>query len=276
MRAGRGGVPGGFHTLHRLGQNFLVDRNVLAEIVERSGVGEGDVVLEVGPGQGVLTRALLERGCVLHAVELDQRLRPELEPLEAGGRLFLHWGDALRMDYASFAPFPKKVIANIPYNITTPLIWKLLEFAPLGLASCLFMVQKEAADRLTAPADTKERYPLGVTLEVMGETSCIRRVPPSCFRPMPRVESALVEIFIRKNQDLPEGGLWSELLHRAFAHRRKTLHNNLKDFKGIDAARWDALLEECGVSPLARAEDLAGEEWLSVFRLLRARLNPQR
>ncbi|WP_279369727.1 ribosomal RNA small subunit methyltransferase A, partial [Fretibacterium fastidiosum] len=160
MRAGRGRAPGGFHALRRLGQNFLVDRGVLAEIVERSGVGEGDVVLEVGPGQGVLTRALLERGCLLHAVELDERLRPELEALAAAseGRLCLHWGDALRTDLAALVPFPAKVIANIPYSITTPLIWRLLALAPKGLAYCLLMVQKEAADRLLAPADTRERY----------------------------------------------------------------------------------------------------------------------
>ena len=114
--------PGNFHTLRRLGQNFLIDRNILSEIVERARVGAEDVILEVGPGQGVLTRALLEWGpAFLHAVELDERLRPGLEALAAeDSRLSLHWGDALRMDFASFVPLPNRVVANIPYNITTP------------------------------------------------------------------------------------------------------------------------------------------------------------
>lgn len=275
MRAGRGRAPGGFHALRRLGQNFLVDRGVLAEIVERSGAGEDDVVLEVGPGQGVLTRALLERGCLLHAVELDERLQPELEALAATseGRLRLHWGDALRTDFTALSPFPSKVIANIPYSITTPLIWRLLTLAPKGLAYCLLMVQKEAADRLLAPADTRERYPLGATLEVMGRTACVRHVPPCCFRPVPRVESALVEIRVERRHDLLADGLWSELLHRAFAHRRKTLQNNLKGFKGI--SDWGALLREAGVAPGVRAEDVSGPEWLLLCDLLRGRVADQ-
>ncbi|MBQ7262355.1 MAG: ribosomal RNA small subunit methyltransferase A [Synergistaceae bacterium] len=264
--------PEAFLPLHRLGQNFLVDRNVLAEIVERADVGPGDVVLEVGPGHGVLTRALLDRGAAhVHAVEMDPRLRPELDPLaEADDRLSLHWGDALAVDLASLSPFPTKAVANIPYNITTPLIWKLLGHARLGLRYHLYMVQKEAADRLTAPADTRARYPLGVTIEAMGRAVRVRRVPPSCFRPRPRVESALLEIQIDRGWELMEDALWSELLHRGFAHRRKTLLNGLKGFKGIQG--WDAILAEAGAGPGDRAEDLSTEAWLAVWRLARERL----
>ena len=269
---GAGPVEGKIRALHRFGQNFLVDRGVLADIVGRSAAGEGDVVLEVGPGQGVLTRALLERGVsCLHAVELDERLRPGLEALAAGEpRLRLHWGDALRVDYTAFDPFPNKVVANIPYNITTPLIWRLLAFAHLGLTYHLYMVQKEAADRLTAPADTRERYPLGVTLEVMGAVTRVRKVPASCFRPAPRVESALVEIVIQRHHELTRDPLWSELLHRAFAHRRKTLLNNLRGFKGL--GDWAGFLAGAGVDPGARAEDLEGERWLELCRALKERL----
>lgn len=274
----------GFRALHRLGQNFLVDKNVLTEIAERSGASKDDVVLEIGPGHGVLTRALLERGCFVHAIELDERFKPELEllALEFKGRLALHWHDAVKFGYASLEPFPNRVTANIPYNITTPLIWRLLEFAPLGLDYLLLMVQKEAADRLVAGPDTRERYPLGVTIEAMGEAGAagkpavrvVRRVPASCFRPVPKVESALVEIFVRRNHELLEGGLWSGLLHRCFSMRRKTLRNNLKGFKGLSACEWDALLAEAGISPGDRAEDVEAVAWLRLYGLLRHRAAP--
>ena len=155
-------------------------------------------------------------------MELDERLRPYLEGLASREpRLSLYWGDALRMDCGALSPFPRKVVANIPYNITTPLIWSLLRLGARGLRHHLYMVQKEAADRLTASADTKERYPLGVALEVMGAVERVRRVPPSCFRPRPRVDSEVIEIVLSRNFHLMEDGLWSGLLHRAFAQRRK-------------------------------------------------------
>lgn len=269
-RSPRGGVaPDGFRALHRFGQNFLVDRGVLEDIVRRASIGEDDVVLEIGPGQGVLTRALLERGCSrLHAVELDERLRETLESLALREpRLCLHWNDALRVDYAALDPFPRKVVANIPYSITTPLIWTLLRFAGRGLRYHLYMVQKEAADRLAAEADTKERYPLGVTLEVMGGVERVRRVPPSCFRPRPRVDSAVIEIVLTRNFHLMEDALWSDMLHRAFAQRRKTLFNNLKGFGKIED--WEELLRKTGLDPRNRAEDLRGEEWLRLHEALR-------
>ena len=218
--------------LKRYGQNFLVDKNILGLILERSGACEKDCVLEIGPGHGVLTRGLLNRGVkCLHCVELDERLRPELEELaQEDSRLILHWGDAVKFEYDSLVPFPDKVIANIPYKITTPLIWQLLKFADKGLRYHLYMLQREAADRITAPPDTKERYPLGVCVEAMGRARIVKKVAPSCFRPVPEVDSAVTEIVIERNFELGRSEKWSELLHRGFAHRRKTLANNLKGF----------------------------------------------
>ncbi|MDR1649391.1 MAG: 16S rRNA (adenine(1518)-N(6)/adenine(1519)-N(6))-dimethyltransferase RsmA [Synergistaceae bacterium] len=261
-----------FRAKKRLGQNFLVDRGILTEIVERAQVSPDDTILEVGPGTGVLTRELLLKKCSrLFAVEMDLRLKDTLESLSAefGSQLSLVWGDAVRIDYDGLFPFPNKAVANIPYNITTPLIWRLLAFAPRGLNYHLYMVQKEAADRLTAKRDTKERYPLGVALEVMGEVKLVRKVPPACFRPIPRVESALVEIRLTRGLYLMEDSRWSSLLHAGFRQRRKTLVNNLKDggleiFAGGDAGAWASLLERLGIDPKARAEDLSGEEWLAL------------
>ena len=261
--------PSFFQAKKHLGQNFLVDRNVLSEIVERAQVSADDVILEIGPGQGVLTRALLVAGCAyLHAIELDLRLKDVLRDLqdEYPSRLNIVWGDAMRTDCAAFLPFPRKAVANIPYNITTPLIWKLLELAPLGLAYHLYMVQKEAADRLTAPRDTKERYPLGITLETMGEVTLVRRVPPGCFRPVPRVDSAVVEIVLSRNFNLMRDSLWSDLLHAGFRQRRKTLVNNLKGFRNM--ADWAPVLREIGLDVRIRAEDLSSDEWLKLYSYL--------
>ena len=241
--------------LKRYGQNFLVDKNILGLMLERSGACENDCVLEIGPGHGILTRGLLERGVkCLHCVELDERLRPELEELaRENERLILHWGDAVKFGYASLDPFPDKVIANIPYNITTPLIWELLKFADRGLTYHMYMLQKEAADRITAPPDTKARYPLGVCIEAMGRARVVRKVPPECFRPVPEVDSAIAEIVIDRNFALGRSEKWSELLQRGFAHRRKTLANNLKGFADAGEYGWK------------RAEDLSCEEWLEIY-----------
>ncbi|MDR1379838.1 MAG: 16S rRNA (adenine(1518)-N(6)/adenine(1519)-N(6))-dimethyltransferase RsmA [Synergistaceae bacterium] len=254
-----------FHPKKRFGQNFLIDRNILSEIVERAAVAPEDVLLEVGPGEGILTKELLLQGCArLYAVELDLRLKDALEGLQAQNpRLNVLWDDAARADYSALSPFPNKVVANIPYNITTPLIWRLLAFASRGLTYHLYMVQKEAAERLTARRDTKERYPLGVALEVMGRTTLVRRVPPSCFRPVPRVDSALVEIKLERNLFLMKNSLWSDLLHAGFRQRRKTLFNNLKGFRSLED--WSPLLSDAKLDLKIRAEDLSGEEWLRLY-----------
>ena len=254
-----------FHAKKRFGQNFLVDRNILLDIMEHASISPSDVILEVGPGYGTMTKELLDRGCaLLYAVELDIRLQDILEKLASDyPRLQVVWGDAVRVDYDVFSPFPNKVVANIPYNITTPLIWRLLTFAPRGMNNHVYMVQKEAADRLIAARDTKDRYPLGVSLEVMGEATVVRKVPPTCFRPVPRVDSAVVKITLKHNFHLMQNSLWSDLLHAGFRQRRKTLVNNLKGFGGVD--NWLPMLELSGIEPKIRAEDLSGEEWLRLY-----------
>ena len=256
-----------FHAKKRFGQHFLIDRNVLLDIVDCASVSPADVILEIGPGQGTMTKELLDRGCArLYAVELDVRLKDTLEKLASDcPRLQVVWGDALQVDYGPFSPFPNKVVANIPYNITTPLIWRLLTFAPRGLTYHVYMLQKEAVDHLTAERDTKERYPLGVSLEVMGETTTIRGVPPTCFRPMPRVDSSVVKIELTRNIHLMQDTLWGNLLLAGFRQRRKTLINNLKGFCNSGVKDWHPVLESAGIEPKIRAEDLSGEEWLKLY-----------
>ena len=253
-----------FKNLKRYGQNFLVDKNILQNIIDYAQIKDDDVVLEIGPGQGVLTRALLSRGLrCLHAVEIDERLRPELESLANENlNLKLHWSDAVKFNYAELEPFPNKVIANIPYNITTPLIWELLKFAERGLNKFIFMVQKEAADRIAAKADSKERYPLGAAIEAMGGAKILKSVSPECFKPVPKVKSALIEIKIEKNFELMRDNLFSRLLHVAFAHRRKTLLNNLKNF----VSEPEQVLQDF---KNLRAEDLNADDWLKIYNLIK-------
>ena len=241
--------------LKRYGQNFLVDKNILSAIIRRADLTCDDTVLEIGPGHGVLTRAILDDGVkCLHCVEIDERMRPELESLADGNNsLTLHWGDAVKFDYESLSPFPNKVVANIPYNITTPLIAELLKFADRGLTYHLYMMQKEAAMRLIAPPDTRERYPLGVTIEAMGHAKIVRSVSRSCFRPVPNVDSVLAEIVCERNFEIARDDYWSEILHRGFSHRRKTLANNLKNF--ADAFCYGE----------KRAEDLTFTEWTEIY-----------
>ena len=254
--------------LKRFGQNFLIDVNILGEIISRSNPNENDNVLEIGPGHGVLTREILNRNVRnLYAVELDERLKPELEKLsQANNALKIFWADAVKFNYSTLNPFPNKIIANIPYNITTPLIWELLKFSASGLKYHLYMLQKESALRLTAKPDTKERYPLGITIEAMGYAKIVKNVSRNCFRPVPKVDSALVEIIVEKNFELANNNLWSELLHKSFSQRRKTLVNNLKDFNGID---FHNVLNDLKINENIRAEDLECEEWLKIYEKIK-------
>ena len=244
--------------LKRFGQNFLVDKNILNLIITRADLKSSDCVLEIGPGHGVLTRELLAHGIsYLHAIELDERLHASLDDFTRDN-FALHWGDAVKFDYDTLSPFPNKLVANIPYNITTPLIWNLLKYASNGLRYYLLMLQKEAALRLTAKPDTKERYPLGIAIEAMGHAAIIHHVSRTCFKPVPKVDSAIVEIVIEKNFELSGNALWRELLHAGFAHRRKTLINNLRGFHEIQDL-------DLGEFANKRAEDLTCCDWLKIY-----------
>lgn len=249
-----------------LGQNFLQDMSVLEKIAERANPAPGDVILEIGAGKGVLTERLLSTDCsFLHCVEIDRDLEPFLERIENEyeDRFELHWGNALEMDYRSFLPSPGKVVANIPYHITTPLIWKLLENAP-DIKYMLLMVQKEAAQRIAASPGTKDRGPLGVTIEAAGSTEILFTVPRRAFRPAPEVDSCLFEITLDKNKKfLTFDKLWRDMLKYGFGRRRKKLLGNLES--GIWQVRWREIFAETGIDENSRAEALSAGEWLDLF-----------
>ena len=254
-----------------IGQNFLIDESVVAYTVKRAAVTPDDVILEIGPGGGILTRGLLSAGPrALYAVEVDERLRDGLEALASrDGRLRLFWGDAVRFDYRAELPeTPTKIVANLPYHITTPILWTFLEkLIPAGVGYMLLMVQLESAERIASPERSRARSPLGVTVEAMGGAEILRKVPPQAFRPQPRVNSALIEIKIDRNRELANNRTWRALLARSFAQRRKTLVNNwTAGYADIDRERALAILDAHGLSATARAEELPLEKWFELAK----------
>ena len=254
-----------------LGQNFLINRNVLRRSVEAGAIVPSDVLLEIGAGQGALTRELMNSSCsFLHAVEIDRRLEPWLQPLETEcpQRLKITWGDAMQISFNELYPQPNKILANIPYNITTPLIWKALtELAPLKLELLILMVQKEAADRIAAPAGTKDRGPLSVTLELLGGVNPFMRVSPGSFNPPPKISSSLITVKIERHRFLASDKFWIGLLRSAFAQRRKTLINNLAA-EGFAKEKLEHHLEALQIPLNARAEELESQQWFDLYSAL--------
>ena len=238
----------------RFGQNFLTDANIAARIVDAVDPAPADRIVEIGPGHGALTRRLLERVERLDAIELDRDLAAELSGTPGAERLTVHSADALRFDFAALAQErggPLRVVGNLPYNISTPLLFHLLD--QIGsLADLHFMLQREVVDRMAAEPGGKSFGRLSVTVQVGCEVTPLFRVPPGAFYPPPKVESAVVRIRPRppgspRPKD-PE--LFAALAAKAFQGRRKTLRNALKGLCDPDC------LAAAGIDPGARAETL--------------------
>ncbi len=256
-----------------LGQNFLIDRNILGKIVKYANISSDDVVLEVGSGMGILTRELALQGCQrLYSLEIDKRLEEYLLPLEEEfPNLSVIWTDAVKFDYSCrLVPLPNKVIANLPYHITTPLLWKIVStLVDKGLNYFILMVQKEAAERLCARPGTKERYPLGITIDAMGTAKPLMKVSPQSFRPIPRVDSILLEIKLHKDLQLGSDPTWKKMLRTAFAQRRKTLLNNLVPFiESMEKAELGKIMLELGIDERCRPEQLTTDQWLNCFKVI--------
>ena len=248
----------------RLGQHFLTDPNT-ARIVA-SGVTDEDVVLEVGPGRGFLTGFLAEKARLVHAVELDPDVLSGLEQATAGYRNVRVWeADALAFDYAALAPVPNKLVANLPYNVASPLVLKLLEESPC-LASLRFMVQFEVARRMAAEKGNKEYGAYAVLVQLLAEVSIVHKVSPQVFDPPPRVYSAVVEMRRTENSLKPgEYQRIKALTLAAFRSRRKRLANNLPEPTQMEAAHT---LSSMGYGPNARAEELSPQDFVKLYRTL--------
>ena len=250
-----------------LGQHFLVDENILGVIGRLAELEPSDVVLEVGPGLGVLTAYLADRVTRVVSVELDRTLAERLDERLAGRpNVELHFGDALALDLAAVAPDARKLVANLPYNIATPLIVESLDGLPQLELWCV-MVQREVADRFFAQPSTKDYGAVSVLVQLAARRTGFHPVSPSVFRPRPNVDSALVAF--RRIELPPEFANAKRVVAAAFAHRRKTLANSL-ELSGL-ASREDAAaaLAVIGRPPATRAEELAPAEFVTLSEALR-------
>ncbi len=245
-----------------LGQHFLVDENILRVIARLAALDREDVVLEIGAGLGVLTRFLAERVAHIHAVEIDEALEPHLRDIP---RTQLHWGDALELDLSRLSPPPVKLVANLPYNVATPIVVESLDGLPTIARWCV-MVQREVADRFFASPRTKAYGAVSVLVQLVAERTGFHPVSREVFRPRPNVESALVA-FRRTASGVPPRA--KRVVEGAFAHRRKTIPNALALTGVAERERAAAALESIGHEPNARAEALAPREFVSLADALR-------
>jgi 16S rRNA (adenine1518-N6/adenine1519-N6)-dimethyltransferase len=249
-----------------LGQHFLVDENILGVIGRLSGLDATDVVLEVGPGLGVLTRYLADRVRLVHSVELDRSLEPELrERLGDRTNVRLTWTDALDLDVGSLEPEPTKLVANLPYNIATPLVVETLEHA-MTLDRWCVMVQREVADRFFARPGTKAYGAVSVLVQLSARKTGFHPVSPAVFRPRPRVESALVAFERSPRASISEV---RPVVEAAFAHRRKTLVNSVTISKLASRSRAEEALAAIRRPANVRAEALEPEDFVRLSELLR-------
>jgi len=245
-----------------LGQHFLVDENILRVIERLAQLSAADVVLEIGPGRGILTRFLAERVAVVHAVEIDRALEPYLPEAD---NVRLHWGDALALDLAALEPAPRKLVANLPYNVATPIVAESLDGLP-DIESWCVMLQREVADRFFAQPRTKAYGAVSVLVQLATERTGWQPVSREVFRPRPNVDSALVAF--RRTQ-LPDN--WSavkRVVEAGFAHRRKTLPNSLALSGVAPRDRAEDALRTLGKDPATRAEALEPLEFVLLAKAL--------
>src|SRR5437762_11266749 len=241
----------------RLGQHFLVDENILGVIGRLAELADDDVVLEIGPGLGVLTTFLADRVAQVYAVELDTSLGPQLvERLAGRPNVELRFGDALKLDLTEVAPGARKLVANLPYNIATPLVVESLDGLPEIDLWCV-MVQREVADRFFAVTSTKAYGAVSVLIQLVAERTGFHAVSRNVFRPRPNVESAIVAF--RRTGLPPDFGHVKSIVEASFAHRRKKLANSL-ELSGIETTHARV--------PDVRAEELTPADFLALARVL--------
>ena len=249
-----------------LGQHFLVDENIVRVAGRLADLSEDDVVLEIGPGLGVLTAFLADRVRLVHAVELDRSLEPRLrERLGPRENVELVFGDALRVPLHELDPPPGKLVANLPYNVATPLVVESLDGLPTVERWCV-MVQREVADRFFAEPGTRAYGAVSVLLRLSAERTGFHPVSRTVFQPQPNVDSALVA-FRRTRTWGPEYTPLKRAVQAAFAHRRKTLANSLA-LAGFERKRADAAVAAAGIEPATRAEALPPETFLALAEAL--------
>lgn len=256
----------GFRFTKSLGQNFLIDGNIVRRIVDGAGVEEGSNVLEIGPGVGTLTEELLLRGANVLAVEIDKNLVDIHKKTLNYDRVKIIYDDFLRLDteeIKSYLKGPIKVVANLPYYVTTPIITKILE-SDLDVESITVMVQKEVANRFAAEAGTKDYGSLSVFINYYAEPKYLFSVPKSVFMPKPNVDSAVVKLEIKKHREDIDKDKLFRVVRGAFSKRRKTILNALSTygFKNITKTEIAEALKISGIDANRRGETLSPEEFM--------------
>lgn len=264
----------GFRFSKSLGQNFLIDHNVVNKIIEKSEISQDDNVLEIGPGIGVLTRELAERAKKVVAVEVDETLRPILaETLGDSINAEVHYSDVLKLNLPEFTKEKFgdesfKVIANLPYYITTPILTTILK-AGVNVSDVVVMVQSEVADRMVAEVGSKDYSSISVFLKYFGDSKKIITVPNTVFMPKPKVNSAVVRLRVEHKYDDVSLEDLEKVLRAAFQMRRKTILNSLSSGLSMDKEVIREILVELELSENLRAENLT----LKNFLELSARIN---
>ncbi|MDB5319364.1 MAG: rsmA 2 [Phycisphaerales bacterium] len=260
---------------HRFGQNFMIDQNLVRLVADAGMIAAADLVIEVGPGTGTLTEEILSRGAEVLAVEIDRDLAGVLRERFAGNEKFrLIEGDALAGKHALNLELsaslreaaklgkPVKLVANLPYNIASPLV---IEMLIAGVDLLVFVVQKEVADRLRGKEGTDDYGPLTVMAQMLSKVEYLRKLPPGAFWPAPGVDSALVRM-VRADRLGDRAGAFSTFVQQVLSARRKTLRKALER-ANVDA---DAVIAKLGLDPKLRAEELPPEVFLAMFEAGRA------
>lgn len=261
----------GFRFSKRLGQNFLISEATVDNIISGAGVTSEDVILEIGPGIGVMTRSMAQVAKRVVAVEIDRSLEPVLnDTLSDLDNVTVVYQDILKVDLEVlfqeyFEGKKPKVIANLPYYITTPIIMNFLE-NEIPVSDIVVMVQKEVAERIAAKPGTKEYGVLSLAVQYYCETRLLTKVPRGCFMPPPNVDSAVIELHIKEEQDVQaeDRALFFKTIRGAFSKRRKTLINAMVGEVPLGKEGLLMAMEEVGIDPMRRGETLTIHEFAAL------------
>lgn len=267
--------PKSFYAKKSFGQNFLIDQNYINKIVSSLNPREGETIVEIGAGRGALTEKLVESGANVVAIELDKDLIPLLQSKFEGFVNFaLVEQDALKIDFEQLTKnrgqrSKTKLVANLPYYISTAILQKLIDQRQV-FSEMILMFQREVVERITAAAGSSERGFLTVLVEAYFEIKKLFDVPPTAFRPIPKIWSSVVRIESKDEAEIKilDDSLFRNLISTGFAQKRKTILNNLKNFAHPERHEMSQILEQSQILPVRRAETLTLEEWKRLIRFL--------